>query len=71
MGCGAPVLPVIGLAFAGLASGTLVLLAQLSRIVTSLVFVAVTLGVILLGWRIAEAPAVGRSAGGLRSPPSN
>jgi hypothetical protein len=56
MGCGAPVLPVIGLAFAGLTSGTLVVLAQLSRIVTSLVFVAVTLGVIRLGWRTAEAP---------------
>ena len=57
MGCGAPVLPVIGLAFAGLTSGTLVLLAQLSRIMTALVFGAVTLGVILLGWRTAEAAA--------------
>jgi len=71
MGCGAPVLPVIGLAFAGLTSGTLVLLAQLSRIVTSLVFVAVTLGVIHLAWRTGEAPAVGGSAGGLHSAPSN
>ena len=57
MGCGVPVLPVIGLAFAGLTSGTLVLLAQLSRIMTALVFGAVTLGVILLGWRTAEAAA--------------
>jgi hypothetical protein len=57
MGCGVPVLPVIGLAFAGLTSGTLVLMAQLSRIVTALVFGAVTLGVILLGWRTGEAAA--------------
>ena len=71
MGCGTPVLPVIGLAFAGLTSGTLVLLAQLSRIVTLLVFLAVTLGVILLGWRSGGGPAVGGSATGLRSAPSN
>jgi len=57
MGCGISLLPVIGLAFAGLTSGTLVLLAQLSRIMTALVFGAVTLGVILLGWRTAEAAA--------------
>jgi hypothetical protein len=71
MGCGAPVLPVIGLAFAGLTSGTLVLLAQLSRIVTLLAFLAVTLGVIFVGWRTGGAPAVDGSTGGLRSAPSS
>ena len=38
MGCGAPVIPVVGLAFAGLSSGTLALLASLSRVMTALVF---------------------------------
>jgi hypothetical protein len=50
VGCGAPVLPVVGLAFTGLASGTLALLADLSRIATTLVFAAVALGVIYLAW---------------------
>ena len=49
MGCGAPVLPVVGLAFAGLSSGALVLLAALSRVATIVVFIAVALGVIYLG----------------------
>jgi hypothetical protein len=56
MGCGAPVLPVIGLAFAGLSSGALVLLAELSRVATAVVFIAVLLGVLYLG-RIAGGEA--------------
>lgn len=51
MGCGAPVLPVIGLAFSGLSSGTLVVLAAVSSVATALVFLAVVTGVIYLGWR--------------------
>ena len=50
MGCGAPVIPVVGLAFVGLSSGTLALLAELSRVATILVFFAVALGVIYLAW---------------------
>lgn len=50
MGCGAPVIPVVGLMFVGLSSGTLALLAQLSRSATLFVFVAVMLGVVYLGW---------------------
>jgi len=50
VGCGAPVIPVVGLAFAGLSSGTLALLAELSRVATAVVFIGVTLGVIYLGW---------------------
>jgi hypothetical protein len=49
MGCGAPVLPVVGLAFVGLSSGALALLAEFSRIATMVVFIAVALGVIYLG----------------------
>jgi len=70
MGCGAPVLPVIGLAFVGLTSGTLILLAQLSRVATWMVFIAVTLGVIVLGWR-AGAPAIAGSAGRLCGAPTH
>jgi hypothetical protein len=50
MGCGAPVIPVVGLAFAGLSSGTLALLANLSRVATTVVFIAVAVGVVYAGW---------------------
>ena len=50
MGCGAPVIPVVGLAFAGLSSGTLALLASLSRVATAAVFTIVVLGVAYLAW---------------------
>lgn len=50
IGCGAPVIPVVGLAFTGLTSGTLAAMAQTSRIATAIVLVAVALGVAYLGW---------------------
>lgn len=50
MGCGAPVLPVVGLAFAGLSSGTLALLATISAVVAVGVPAAMGLGVVYLGW---------------------
>jgi hypothetical protein len=50
MGCGAPVIPVVGLAFVGLSSGALALLAEVSRVATAVVFSAVTVGVAYLGW---------------------
>jgi hypothetical protein len=56
MGCGAPMLPVVGLAFVGLSSGTLALLAELSRVATTLVFIAVTLGVVYFGWLAGGRP---------------
>jgi hypothetical protein len=59
VGCGAPVLPVVGLAFVGLSSGTLALLAQLSRVATAFVLVAFALGVIYLGWRIGKSVSAG------------
>ena len=65
MGCGAPVIPVVGLAFAGLSSGTLAFLASLSRVTTALVFVALAVAVVALGWRTGEvrrAPAAASSA---------
>src|SRR5215467_6433938 len=53
MGCGAPVLPVIGLAFVGLSSGTLKLLAGLSKIFTAVVLSAMTFAVAYFGWTVS------------------
>jgi hypothetical protein len=52
MGCGAPVLPVIGLAFAGLSSETLKLLAGLSKVSIAVVLFVMTLGVAYFGWTV-------------------
>lgn len=56
VGCGAPVLPVVGLAFAGLSSGTLKFLSETSRVATLVVLGALTLGVAYLAWRAGNAP---------------
>ena len=50
MGCGAPVIPVIGLAFAGLSSGALALMATVSRIATAVILLGMTAAVAYLGW---------------------
>jgi hypothetical protein len=68
MGCGAPMIPVVGLAFAGLSSGTLTLLASLSRIMTALVFLALAAGIAYLAWQTGDErrpsprPAAGRGS---------
>jgi len=54
-GCGAPVLPVLGLAFVGLESGTLHFLAQSSRFATPALFAVVLLAVGYLGWKVTPA----------------
>ena len=59
MGCGAPVLPVVGLAFAGLTSGTLALLAGISRVATAAVLLGMTAAVAYLGWRAGADPPAG------------
>lgn len=51
MGCGAPVLPVVSLAFAGLSSGTLALLSGLSRAMAVVVMIGLAVGVAVLGVR--------------------
>ncbi len=65
MGCGAPVIPVVGLAFAGLSSGTLAFLAGLSRVATAVVFLTLGAAVLYLAWRTGEVtrPAVTPGAG--------
>lgn len=57
MGCGAPVIPVVGLAFVGLSSGTLKLLANLATVATGLVLAAMTVGVVALAWQLGDAEA--------------
>jgi hypothetical protein len=49
-GCGAPVIPVLGLAFVGLESGTLHFLAQTSRIATAALFAVLIFAVVYLGY---------------------
>ena len=60
MGCGAPVIPVVGLAFVGLSSGTLAFLHQLSRVGTAVVLAGLALGVVVLAWRVGGDPAGAR-----------
>lgn len=52
-GCGAPVIPVLGLAFVGLESGTLAFLAQFSRVATIAVLVVLVAAVGYLAWRVS------------------
>jgi hypothetical protein len=64
MGCGAPVLPVIGLAFAGLSSETLKLLAGLSKVSIAVVLFVMTLSVAYFGWTVRVHSETGsRSVG--------
>src|SRR5882672_4468835 len=63
VGCGAPVLPVVGLVFTGLSSGTLALLSGVSRVLSLVVLVALTIAVAWLGWQ------AGASAGDSTRPP--
>lgn len=61
MGCGAPVLPVIGLAFAGLSSTTIAWMSELSVVATAALLIGLSSAVLWLGWRTG-APDVGRPA---------
>jgi hypothetical protein len=56
-GCGVPVLPVLGLAFTGLSSGTLILFTTLSRISIAVVLAAMSAAVLWFGWRVGGSPA--------------
>lgn len=49
VGCGAPVIPVLGLAFVGLSTTSLLLLADISKATTLVVIAIMALGVIYLG----------------------
>ncbi len=56
-GCGAPVLPLLGLAFTSLPTGTLALFATLSRLSMALVLALMTAAVVWFGWRAGAAEA--------------
>ena len=66
MGCGAPVIPVVGLAFAGLSSGTLAFLSSMSRILTLVVLVGLAAAVGVLAWQAGEAREIAPT--GVRTP---
>jgi len=54
MGCGAPVLPVIGLAFVGLSSTTIKWMSDLSNLGTAAVMIGLGAAVLWLGWRVGD-----------------
>ncbi|MBI2467029.1 MAG: hypothetical protein HYV62_04315 [Candidatus Rokubacteria bacterium] len=56
MGCGVPVLPVVGLALTGLSSGTLTFFADASRVAIWVVLTAVALGIAHLAWLVSTQP---------------
>ena len=57
VGCGAPVLPVVGLVFAGLSSTTLAVMSQVSRISAIAVVVALLVAIAWLGWHLPSESA--------------
>jgi len=67
VGCGAPVLPVVGLVFTGLSSGTLAVLSISSRIAAAGVLVLLSAAVAYLGWQLAPKP---QGFGGASTAPS-
>jgi hypothetical protein len=58
-GCGAPILPVLGLALQGLTSGTLALLTTISHVASVVVLIGTTLAVLALAWLINRAETGG------------
>lgn len=52
MGCGAPIIPVVGLAFVGLSSTALTVFAQVSLYATIAVIVGLTVGIVYLASRL-------------------
>jgi len=57
VGCGAPVLPVVALVFAGLSSTTLALLSEVSRISAIAVVIGLLVAITWLGWRAGARPS--------------
>jgi len=57
VGCGAPVLPVVGLVFTGLSSGTLAVLSVSSRIAAAGVLILLSAAVAYLGWHLGPKSA--------------
>ncbi len=69
MGCGVPVLPVVGLAFTGVSSSTLAFFSSFGRVAIWVVLGAVAVGIVWLGWLAGAAPAAS-SASPRAAPPA-
>jgi hypothetical protein len=67
-GCGAPVLPVLGLTLQGLTSGTLAALTSLSQIASQVVLIGVTLAVAVLAWVVNRRERPGLQAAAAQPP---
>jgi hypothetical protein len=65
MGCGAPVIPVVGLAFVGLSSGTLAWMSGISTAGTLAALAGMALGVLYLGSRVGRPRLSPASPGSL------
>jgi hypothetical protein len=63
VGCGAPVLPVVGLVFAGLSSTTLAMMSLVSRVSAIAVVVVLVVAIVWLGWQAGTRPPRPRQAG--------
>ena len=63
-GCGAPVLPVLGLTLQGLTSGTLAALTSVSQIASKIVLIGMTLAVVVLAWIVNRRERPGLQAAG-------
>ncbi|HEY2029751.1 MAG TPA: hypothetical protein VGH20_11145 [Myxococcales bacterium] len=61
-GTGAPVLPLLGLAFTGVSAGTLALFAAVSRISIALVVGLLSIAIVWLGLRAGKTPLQAREA---------
>ncbi|HEY3186430.1 MAG TPA: hypothetical protein VGJ70_03075, partial [Solirubrobacteraceae bacterium] len=62
VGCGAPVLPVVGLVFAGLSSGTLALLSGASRVLSLVVVAGLLVSIAYLAWQAGGSVTQARAA---------
>jgi hypothetical protein len=62
------VLPVVGLVFTGLSSGTLALLSVSSRIAAATVLVLLSAAVLYLGWQTAPRSNGGTGGSGAAPP---
>ena len=63
VGCGAPVLPVVGLVFAGLSSTTLAMMSLVSRVSAIAVVVVLVVAIVWLGWQAGARPPGPRQVG--------
>jgi hypothetical protein len=64
MGCGLPVVPVLGLAFQGLTSGTMAALATFSRAANEILVIGMSAVVLVLGYLVSHESRAGQKRTG-------